>query len=238
MFYENIELNKKEKNIFTKNIERIELTYMLTQETMNIQAFISEEYKYDGIMIITVNLRGNMTNAQIRLFEQLIHNAIPHPTVLTLVRNDKISISTCLKRLNKVNKQEIVLETIHRSDFFAINDKDEVIESFLDDLHISKLSFSNFFTFYKDIDIAVKAFQNSVVIGTYRNLKDEKERIKLEQIIEQIVEKQQEIDQYKRELKKESQFNKKVEINMKMQQLKKELDRLQNKVRSELGWIN
>lgn len=230
MFYDHADLNKTEKNVIMKNVERMELSYLLTPSTINIQPFINEEYHFEGVMFVTVQLRGDVTNKQIQLLEKVIHTALPNPVVLTFILNNKICVSSCIKRLNKVNKNHVVLDTIHRTDWFKNNESNSTVKSFMQHMELSKLSFTHFFDFYKEIDLAVKAFQDATVIGTYRMIKDDEARKQHEALIANIREIEQEISKLKTAIKKESQFNKKVEMNMRVQQLKKELETIKSKI--------
>ncbi|WP_277679726.1 DUF4391 domain-containing protein [Gracilibacillus dipsosauri] len=226
MFYDYGDVNKKEKNVITKFVERMELTYLLTPSTINIQAFINEEYHYEGVMFVTVQLRDDVTDKRVRLLEEVIHGALPNPIVITFAFKDQICVSSCMKRLNRVNKNNVVLETIHRTNWFSESNSISVVDNFMQSMLLSNLSFTTFFDFYKDIDLAVKAYQDSEIIGAYKVLRDDKERQQQETIISQINDIEQEINTLKAAIKKESQFNKKVELNMKVQQLKKELDNI------------
>lgn len=79
-----------------------------------------------------------------------------------------------------------------------------------------------------DIDMAIKAFQDANIIGSFRIIKDKEQRKKQDELIDQIKYLKQEIRKLRKEIKKETQFNKKVELNMKLQQLKQKLEDLQS----------
>lgn len=231
MFYDYADVNKKEKNVITKYVERMELSFLLTPSTINIQAFINEEYHYEGVMFVTVKLRDEVTEKHVRVLEEVIHGALPNPVVITFTFKDEICISSCMKRLNKVNKNNVVLETIHRTNWFSENDSTSIVDNFIQSILLSNLSFTTFFDFYKDIDLAVKAYKDAEIIGAYKVLKDDKERQQQEAIISQIMDMEQEISRLKAAIKKETQFNKKVELNMNVQQLRKELDNIKSNVK-------
>lgn len=230
MFYDYADLNKKEKNVIMKNVERMELSYLLTPSTINIQAFINDEYHIEGVMIVTVQLRGAVTDKHIQLLEEVIHGALPNPVVLTFMYNNELCVSTCVKRLNKVNKNHVVLQKIHRTGWFHGEEDNLIEKSFLNSMELSRLSFTNFYDFYKDIDLAVKAFQDAKFIGMFHVVKDDEERLQHDTIVKKVQEIEDEINKLRNAIKKESQFNKKVEMNIKVQQLKKELETIKSKL--------
>jgi hypothetical protein len=226
MFYDFADINKKEKTAITKYIERMELTYLLTPTTINIQAFINEEYHYEGVMFVTAHLKEGTTEKDIKVLEEVIHEALPHPVVITFSLQNKILLSTCMKRLNKVNKSNVVLETIHQTNWIDGEMSNSVATAFLQSLQLIDLSFINFYEFYKDIDMAVEAFQNTNTTGTFKIIKEDEEREEQQSLIRQIQEMEQSIERIKAAIKKETQFNKKVELNIKVQQLTQEMEKL------------
>lgn len=228
MFYDYADINKKGKMAITKYIERMELSYILTPTTINIQAFINEEYHYEGVMFVTVNFRDGTTDKDIRVLEEVIHGALPHPVVITFSLQDKLLLSTCMKRLNKVNKTNIVLGTIHQTNWLDKENSKPVVTNFFQSLELTNLNFSNFYEFYKDIDVAVEAYQNVNTVGVFNIIKSDEERKEQQALIYQIHEIEQSIARLKVSIKKETQFNKKVEMNIQIQQLKTDLDNLKS----------
>lgn len=230
MFYDFADINKKEKTAITKNIERMELTYLLTPTTINIQAFINEEYHFEGVMFVTVSLKEGAAEKDIKVLEEVIHGALPHPVVLTFSFQNKILLSTCMKRLSKVNKSNVVLETMHRTDWITDVSDNPIVSAFLQSLQLLNLNFSNFYEFYKDIDMAVEAFENTNTIGIFKIIKEDVQREAQQALIQQIHEMEQSITRFKTAIKKETQFNKKVEINITVQKLIKELEQIKKQL--------
>jgi DNA primase large subunit len=229
IFYDYADLNKKEKDVITKYIERMELTYLLTPSTINIQPFISEEIHFEGVMYITVRMREEATEKQVTVIEEVIHGALPNPVIIVFHLNDEILVSTCMKRLNKVNQSSVVLSEIHRTAWISLHDlENTLIHDFIQSIHLTKVNFSNFFEFYKEIDLAVQAYQQINIVGSFQVVKDDKKREQQQIIIGQINETEQEMAKLKKAIKNETQFNKKVEFNIKIQQLAKRISELRS----------
>jgi len=231
IFYDYADLNKKEKNVITKYIERMELTYLLTPSTINIQPFISDELHYEGVMYITVRVREEATEKQITVIEEVIHGALPNPVIIVFSLNDEMLVSTCMKRLNKVNQSSVVLGEIHRTEWINLHNFDNSLtHDFIQSIHLTKVNFSNFYEFYKEVDLAVQAYQQMKVVGSFQVVKDDKKREQQQVIIGKINKAEQEIAKLKKAMKKESQFNKKVEYNVKIHQLAKIRSELQSEL--------
>jgi hypothetical protein len=230
MFYDFADLNKKEKDYITKYVERIELSYLLTPSTINIQPFINEEYHYEGVMFITIQLREEAKDNHLPIIGEIIQGALPNPVVMVFEKQERIQVSTCLKRLNKVDSSQVVLEQAHYTPWIDLHVHNETVEKFLSAVHITSISFYNFFEFYKEFDLAVQALQQVYITGTFHVIKDEEQHEKQQQLIQQIQQFEAEITKWKNKIKKETQFNRKVEYNMKIQQLTKQVEQLKQQL--------
>lgn len=241
MFYDFADINKKEKNVISKFVERLELSYLLTPSTINIQPMINEEYHYEGVMFVTASLKAEALDKHVNVLEEVIHGALPHPVVIAFISQDQILISTCMKRLNKVNRAAVVLEIIHHTDWIEAQITDSVVTAFLQSFQLANLNFANFYEFYKDMDLAVEAFENAKTVGDFTIVKSNEERKQQHLLIQQIQEKELAISRLKATIKKETQFNKKVEMNIEVQQLNKDIEQLKNQfpiVKENGKWRN
>lgn len=230
MFYDHADIHSREKKPITKYVEKIELTYVLTPTTINIQTFINDAYHYEGVMILTVQLRNNPNNKQVNILEVVIHGSLPNPVLILFLQNEKMMLSSCMKRLSKVSKSEVVLEGIHHTEWFSLDGQDDIVDEFISSIELTNLSFNNFYEFYKEMDLAIKAFQDSDVVGSYKVIKDEEERKQREKLIEQIKDLEYKYQRLLSAIKKETQFNKKVELNIEAQKTKQKIAQLKSRL--------
>ncbi|MBE3570427.1 MAG: DUF4391 domain-containing protein [Bacillales bacterium] len=230
MFYDFADLNKKEKNFITKYIERIELTYLLTPSTINIQPFVNEEFHYEGVMFITIRLREESKDNHLPVIGEIIQGSLPNPVVIVFEKQDHIQVGTCLKRLNKVDSSQVVLEQFHYTPWMDLDSHNEIASQFIQTIHVTNIPFYNFFEFYKEIDLAVQAFQHTAITGQFYVIKDEEQYVKQQELIQRIAELKNEITKWKNKMKKETQFNRKVEYNIKIQQLIKQIEHLKQQL--------
>ncbi|CEG26476.1 hypothetical protein BN1002_01323 [Bacillus sp. B-jedd] len=230
MFYEQGGLKKGEKETISKLIEKMELAYLLSLSTINIQPFISDEYHVEGVMFLTVQLREDPSDRQVATIDEAIHRALPHPVVLVFDWNGECQISTAMKRLNKVDRSGVVIEGIHRTGWFFPSEAKAEFEAFLQAVRLENVRFSSFLDFYKDIDRAVEAIKLSRVAGSYKIAGSEAEYEERQAALLQIEKLEQEAVKLKTAIRKESQFNKKVEMNVKIQQLLKQMESLKKQL--------
>ncbi len=179
-------------------------------------------------MFVTASLKEETLDKHVNVLEEVIHGALPHPVVITFTWQDQILISTCIKRLNKVNRAAVVLETIHRTNWIDDQITDSVKTAFLQSFQLVNLNFANFYEFYKDMDLTVEAFENAKTVGDFTIVKSDEEREQQLLLIQHIQEKELAISRLIAAIKKETQFNKKVEMNIKVQQLTMDIEQLKN----------
>lgn len=230
LFYEQAGLKKTEKEAIAKSIERMELAYILTVSTINIQPYITSEYHVEGVMVITVKLREESADRQAVIIDEAIHRALPNPVVLVFDWNGECQISTAMKRLNKVDRTSVVLEGIHRTGWFCPTEAEAEFEAFLQAVRLENVRFSNFYDFYKDLDRAVEAVEHARVAGSFKVAESDAEYEELQAVVLQIQRLEQETAKLKAAIRKESQFNKKVEMNVKIQQMVKQMESLKKQL--------
>ncbi|MCZ0754196.1 DUF4391 domain-containing protein [Anoxybacillus sp. J5B_2022] len=226
-FYDFADLNKKEKDYITKYVERIEVTYVLTPSNMNIQPFINEEYHYEGVMFITIRLREEAKDTHVSTISEVIQGALPNPVVIMFTKKENIQVHTCIKRRNKVDRSQAVLEQQAYTPWFQLDERNETVQQFIRSVHMKNVSFAHFFQFYQDIHLAVQAFQHTNVVGTFYIVTNEQSQ----QLIAQIKQLETEIAAWKANLKKETQFNRKVEMNMNIHKLTTQIEQLKQRLK-------
>ena len=196
---ENLTLNSNQKKLL-KEIEKINLLYLLSKETTTIPPFVDENYDYSSILVLEVNLNSDKHIKQLSTILQLI----PQNLIIFFIFQDKITLSLALKRINKNDPTKMVNEKEY---IFTFEDNN------LLELDFNKAPKTNLFIFYKYyIDLVV-----SFELAKYSiNKTDETTLNKIKEI-------ENKINSLKKELKKAINLNEKVEINMEIYKLKEEL---------------
>jgi len=200
---ENLNLNTAQKKAL-KDIEKVNLLYLLNKETTTIPPFVDEIYDYSSILVLEVILNSDKHIKQLSSILQLI----PQNLIIFFIFQDKITLSLASKRINKNDPTKMVTEKEY---VFTFEDK-----NLLEELNFNKTPKTNILVFYKYYIDLVIYFE----LSKYSINKTD------ESILEKIKEIESTINSLKNELKKESNLNEKVEINMKIHKLKEELNKL------------
>jgi len=105
----------------------------------------------------------------------------------------------------------------------------EAEQAFVDSCAMTRFSFNNFYEFYGDLTARIIALNCAHLNGTYtlENALSREERIELLCRIRQA---QQQLAELRAALKNESQFNRKVQLNVQIKKLAEELEHDKAKV--------
>lgn len=209
-FYQHGNFNQSEKNIFINYIERITLYSQLTRANTNINIYKDDVRTYEEVAIFLIQLRGK---DNIDRIARLIMETIPYPMILIGQYENKYIFYGANQRDNKVDNTKIILDKIYNTGFIDKESK------FVEKINYKNLSKVNFYEFYND-------YINAII-----NFNLEKRNIKVrenkEETLEKIEKLEEEIILLKNKMKNEKQFNKKMDINIKIKEKERKLKKLE-----------
>lgn len=225
MFYDNGDFSKEDKKIFVDYIDRIEMSYLINSTNLNIQPFINDEYYYKAIAYLKITLKQD---GKLDKISKIINNTIPNPIVIIYELENKYKISTAIKRLSKSEKDKTVIEEIRSTPWLDINNLKDNERIFIESISLNKLPYTNLFDFYKVMNDKIYIFEKSLEYGEYKDINN-KEELRLNKEISEKIEKlEADLKKTIIKLKRENQFAKKMELNVKATELQKEIDELKN----------
>jgi len=223
-FYENAKLNRSDRDLFIQSIDKIKWEYCLKNETINIKPFKDDIREYGEVEILKIELK--IPNKTKRIAE-IVMRAIPYPMVLIFQYTNEIQLFTAHQRKNLSDNNKNTLEELIFTDWINIDDFDETDEKQLfESLNIKNLSFTNFYTFYKDIVDALIKYNTSKLIG--EPVTEDADEVK--SLYDDLTLIDDEIEFIKSKIKKETQFNRRLEMNMQIKELEAKKNDLVSKL--------
>lgn len=196
--YEHSGANTRLKELFVEQVEQIVWQYKLAPETINLPARPGvPEIQIFSIQLKTAELHGDVLRC--------IDGAIPYPIVFELAFDGKTQVVAAYKRPNESDASRWVL-----SDYFATTWLPSDCERAAMPLAL-------------DLGSLYEQVLHHLIPTPARpqeSLADLVARVEL------VVAKQREVEKAASRLAKEKQFNRKVEINAHLRQLKNELEEL------------
>ncbi len=213
LFYEHAHLSSSDKSLFTDIINKIVWLYCLKPETINISAYKDEVREYPEIEVIEVILNKEYGLNRIA---EIIMRTIPYPMLLIFKLEDKRQFYVAHQRTNQSDSSKNTIEEFIATDWL---ESDSVL---FDKLDIRQMRFTNFYTLYSDIVDAISIYKLSAIMPADNTITGAEAR-ELSAKIEDI---EQRIANLRSKLKKESQFNRKMELNIEIKRLEQSKNKL------------
>lgn len=224
-FKQQARVSSKDAQLIDSDILKMKIAHGLNPQIININPYNDGKYIFEGIMYLTVELKSRK---EVKKVAELIHQSIPQPTFLILTEGDECCLSSAIKRLNLHDNQSVMIEEIQVTKWMNLNKLSEVEHQFISSLALSGLPHHDFYEFYKAIQARLYNVNHVDEIGEYEIAYSIKRQEEIQQRVELIKEKENELNQIVSKLKKETQFNKKLSLNEQAIKLKKEIDELKN----------
>lgn len=212
-FLDNFSLTSNEKKILSESVDSITLNNLLNKDSINILPFTNETHNYQEIAVISVEI-NNQSKAK-EITNIILH--IPYPVVLILVYKEQIQINISPKRINITDTAKLVVEEQYYTKWIDTNNLTEVSSEFLNSLDTLKHPFSNFKDFFISLTQSVISFNASEISGKFKSNQDSKF------ILDKINKINSEIQELKAQIKKETNFNNKVKLNIELKNKKDNL---------------
>ena len=213
LFYENADLSTSDKSLFTDTISKITWIYCLKPETINIPAYKDEVRDYPEIEVIEVLVYKDY---KLKRIAEIIMRTIPYPMVLIFKLEDKRKLYVAHQRTNQNDSSKNTIEEFIATDWL------ESDSALFDKLDIKQMRFANFYALYSDIVDTISIYNLSTIMPTDDNITGAEAR-ELSAKIEDI---EQEITSLRAKLKKETQFNRKMELNIEIKRLEQNKNKL------------
>lgn len=212
LFYENADLSTSDKSLFTDAINKVTWLYCLKPETINITAYKDEVRDYPEVEVIEVLVHKDY---KLKRIAEIIMRTIPYPMVLIFKLEDKRQFYVAHQRTNQNDSSKNTIEEFIATDWL---DSDSALFAKLD---IKQMRFTNLYALYSDIVDTISIYNLSAIMPTDDNITGAEAR----ELSAQIEDIEQEISSLRAKLKKESQFNRKMELNIEIKNLEKERQR-------------
>lgn len=226
-FLKNFDLTAAEKKVLN-GIDHMEWLASIKPVTSNINAVVNNEYAFEEIQIIVCRLLQG-TNGKMDLagttVPALIQKYIPYQMVLVFEDETHFVVNVCDKRINQNDRSKRTIEKHITTPPISKLYKKEADERFYEALDYTNVDKTNMERLYAAYVNAVIQYKTAVVTGDYAARPSQRSSDDLNRLLE-IEELEKEIISLKSQIKKENQLNKKVALNVKMQQTKKDIENI------------
>jgi len=214
----------KDRKLIKSGVESIHCVAMLKPMATGISAWHDEIGEYLEIAFVRMLLRKG---AKAQRITNLLHRAIPYPVVLftKISGSNELNLSFSHKRLSQVGENQYILD----GELLAVT-VTALQSSFIKQYSVfalHKQNASDLRILYQRWMDHASALQASHITGSYQSVESMPQASVLRENVAQYHSKRSELEQLRSQIKKESQISKKVDINIRIQSLKKQIDALE-----------
>ena len=220
LFYENTRMNTTDKKWFTADIESITWMYTLKPELTVIKAFEEEHFSYEEITVVELEISSNR---HLKRLSDIIHRSIPYPLLLIYRENETLFFSIADKRYNLADDQAATLRALWVTDGFTHTGLTATQELFLQQLAYTKQPKIHLKAFYQSWIEAFRAYEVASITGEFSMETEAEKRKELIKKLSAYRDTEQQLQELKTELKKQSSFSDKVKLNVTIKTLENEL---------------
>jgi len=196
--YKQIGVDTNLERKFIDEIENIIWKYKLSKETTNLQP----TNKVEEIQVFEILLKEKYISIEIL---ENIDRTIPYPILFLLRYKDEVKLAIAYKERNKIDENKMVVNTYYQTKWMKQHELDVDI---LKGLNLEEV--------YNNLIRQLIPIENTL----------EEDLEKLIELNERIESLKKEIKKLEKKMKREKQFNRKVELNIELQRKKKELQQL------------
>lgn len=225
-FLRNFELSATEKKFLNNDIIGMTWLASIKPSNSNIPEFKDDKYQFEELQIIIVTLNERLNELHKRAIE-LLQKYIPYQLFVIVEDTEDFVINVCDKRINLNDKSKRTIQAYYTTSLIAKLYKNEITSNFYESLSFSHLNKTNLKTAYTSWTQAIIQYKAACLTGHFHNRGQHRteEDMNLLLKIERV---EQEIISLTSQIKKETQLNAKVDLNIKIQQRRKEIEAIKN----------
>lgn len=226
---ENADLTISDRKWINDDIETIEWRYTLKPATVAIPKYEDAEQEYIEIALLHIVLKAN---THVKRLSEVVQRAIPYPLIVVFEHEYSLLISLADKRINRSDSSKLTVEQFFESGWLNIGlvNQTETYASFLNSLKFNQLALQDLYAFYQAIITRFNALEAAKHTGKFTLTADvEADKLRQEhlQTLKQL---ELQLISLKAQVKNETQFNRKLEGNVQIKQLKQQIQNITTKL--------
>jgi hypothetical protein len=222
---ENADLTITDRKWVNDDIESLEWRYTLKPATINVTKYEDADREYLEIALLHVKIKSD---THVKRLGEVIQRSIPYPLILVFECDNRININLADKRVNRADASKLKVEQFFDSDWLFSGSEIEL--AFLEQLNANSYSHQDLFTYYQELMRRVVALQTAKFTGKF-SLTANAEADKLRQEnLEALKQLELQLVSLKAQVKNETQFNRKLERNVQIKQIKQQIQQITTKL--------
>lgn len=212
-FIENGGLSSADKQAFSSQVEKITWVYCLKPETLNVPVYKDAQREYPEIEVVEAAVAEG---AKTHRIAEIVIRTIPYPVLLVFTCASKIRLYAAHQRDNLSDPARNTIEESVCTDWIDEEKPSDKDNRFLESLDVRTMSYVNFYRMYGDMVDRIVLYNAQGIIHSGAVTPDE-----ARDLLAQAAEREKRLADLRGKLKKETQFNRRVELNVEIKHLEK-----------------
>jgi hypothetical protein len=232
-FKRNFDMTSAEKNLLDDFciVTAIDWIASISQANANVPAYQDYESTFEEIQVIAVTTSTESLTKNAAKIIDLIQKYIPYH-ILLIVHDGVNSIwNVTFKCINQNDNNKRTVEKKFTTECISANTSNKVHEAFLEVLSFSRVPSTNLKVLYDGYMQCFVGLTTAPIIGTFETRPNERTKKDVERL-ERITTLEKEITTLTNVAQKETQLNKKIELNTQVQQKRRQIEILKNSITS------
>lgn len=226
LIYKRIPLKKlaehctlKQKQLIEQTISSVTLVALIDEETTRVRAYVDAYENYQAFFILEITSKRFPLGSEVY---GLLHGMFPNPTILYSVQEDKIQLSSALKRISLINSEQTIVEEVYISPTLTIN---EELISYISQINYQRVKVTNLKEYYSKYTQIIQLSQIIEDMNQYPSINVDVEL--LQKLVRDIKAIQISINLNEVENRKEKSLARRMDLHMQIKIDKKRLEALQ-----------
>ena len=223
-FTKNFDLTSTEKKVLNSHVTKMEWLASIKPSNSNISKHEDNQYLFEEVQLMTCSISEDLQKV-VKTVVGLFQKYIPYQIVLIIENETQWVMSTCDKKINQNDKSKRTIENYFTTSSIEKSTENKMNHVFVETLSFSQLNKTNLKSVYESFTDSIIQLKSATLTGSFSKERKKRSKQDLEYLmkVESI---QIELNSLKSQLKKETQINKRVSLNMEIQQKKQDIENL------------
>ena len=223
LFEENATLTVTDRKALRDDLDVLTWAYTLKPSTVPIQPYQDGEREYLEIALLQADLK---VRKRVGRLAEVIHRAIPYPVILVFSHDGEVLVSLAHKRFSQAEKRAVVADDFLATGWIGLADPSPPQQAFLASLRFADLPQTHFYALYSALADRLVALACGDLSGAYWLETTLERRGQRRARLTECRALELRIQGLKAKIRKETQFNRQVELNTQIKQLERQLNAL------------
>lgn len=230
-FKRNFDLTNAEKNLLDdySAVVAIDWIASISSANANVPAWQNAEYSFEEIQVLLVSTSPAHFNSMAMRIIDLVQKNIPYHLLLVVHDGVNTIWNVCYKRINLNDNNKRTIDKKFTTDAISLTTTNEIQLAFIKAINFNHLTSTDLKVLYDGYVQCFVGLYTAPILGSFEAQPIERTKAHVEQM-ERIASLEKEITTLYNTAQKETQLNKKIELNTQIQQKRQQIQQLKNTI--------